>query len=92
MVYNISMAELEKIMKALANKRRLAILACLKKKKELPVTHVADEIKLSIKATSKHLAILQSVGILEREQRWLEAFYSLNANMPKPAKHIISIL
>ena len=85
------MRELEKVLKALANKRRLEILRYIKKR-EAAVADVADKIKLSVKATSKHLAILFSVGILEREQRHLQMFYVVGKNIPKSARRIISLL
>ncbi|MBI2446628.1 MAG: winged helix-turn-helix transcriptional regulator [Parcubacteria group bacterium] len=86
------MYKLEKILKALANRRRLAILKYLKENKEAPVTEIADEINLSFKATSKHLGVLSAVDIIEREQRSSQMFYHLSAEQKLPAKHIISIL
>ncbi len=49
--------ELEKQLKALANRRRLAILKYLKSKREASVGDIAEEINLSFKSTSKHLAV-----------------------------------
>ncbi len=86
------MRKLEKILKALANRRRLAILKYLKENKEAPVAEIAGEINLSFKATSKHLGILSAVDIIEREQRSLQMFYHLSAEQEPPAKYIISIL
>ena len=63
---------LERIIKAFANRRRLGIVRHLKKNKEATVGDIADAIKLSFKATSKHLAILSAAGIVEREQRSLQ--------------------
>ncbi|OGM03232.1 hypothetical protein A2115_02645 [Candidatus Woesebacteria bacterium GWA1_41_8] len=84
--------ELERALKALANKRRLAIVALLKKSNTNDVGGIADHLKISFKATSKHLGILTSADILEREQRSLQAFYSINKDAPEVAKKIISIL
>lgn len=86
------MRKLEKILKALANRRRLAILKYLKENKEAPVAEIADEINLSFKATSKHLGVLSAIDIIEREQRSSQMFYSLSATQEPPAKYIISIL
>lgn len=83
------MRNLEKLFKALANRRRLAILAYLKKEKEARVTEIAAAIKLSFKATSRHLNQLAGVEILEKEQRGLEVFYFLSKNMPPPSKSVI---
>ncbi|MCK4592044.1 helix-turn-helix transcriptional regulator [Candidatus Parcubacteria bacterium] len=80
---NSDLKYLEKILKALANQRRLAILKFLKSKKEASVGDIASEINLSVKATSKHLYILSSIDILEKEQRSLQIFYKLsNSQLP----------
>ena len=86
------MKELEKILKALANKRRLAILKYLKKAGRAPVADIAEAIDLSFKSTSKHLSILLSADILEKQQSALRMFYYLSAPQKSPAKHIIELL
>jgi DNA-binding transcriptional ArsR family regulator len=86
------MKDLERQLKALANARRLAILKYLKDKREAAVSEIAGVIKLSIKATSKHLNILASVNIVESEQRSLRVFYRLSPDQKPAAKHIVSIL
>ena len=86
------MRELEKILKALANKRRLTMLKYLKSRKEASVGEIADEINLSFKSTSRHLAVLSAVDILEREQRGLQAFYRLSSAQKSIAKHLFTIL
>jgi len=83
---------LEKILKALANKRRLAILEYLKKVKKATVGDLAEEIDLSFKATSKHLAVLFSADIVEREQKSLEMWYSVSASQSASSKAILSLL
>ncbi len=73
------MKNLERLLKALANKRRLEILRALKKERdgELSVGEIAERIGLSFKATSRHLSILTSADILEKEQRSLQVFYRI---------------
>ena len=88
----ISEKDFERIMKALANRRRLAILRFLKTEKEASVGDIAEEIKLSFKATSKHLGVLSAAGIVDREQRNLQMFYHLSSDHPLPARSIISFL
>lgn len=87
-----NMRDTEKILKALANRRRLAILRYLKRNKEAPVGEIAGEIHLSFRATSKHLGILAAVDIVEKDQRSLQMFYRLADNQKLPARHIISLL
>ena len=84
--------DLERQLKVLANRRRLAILKYLKNNKEAAVGEIAHEIKLSFKSTSKHLAILAALDIVEREQRSLQMFYGLTGNYSPAVRFIISIL
>ena len=83
--------ELERVLKALANRRRLAILRCLKYKGRKSVGDIAQEIKLSFKATSKHLMILANVDILEKEQISLVVLYGLSKS-PYKIVHKIQLL
>mgnify|MGYP001562358665 CR=1 len=84
--------ELERSLKALANKRRLAILRFIRNEKESSVGDIAEKIKLSFNATSKHLGILSSANITEKEQRSLQMFYRISDDLPEVIRHIISIL
>ncbi|OHA90173.1 MAG: hypothetical protein A2665_01155 [Candidatus Zambryskibacteria bacterium RIFCSPHIGHO2_01_FULL_46_30] len=84
--------EKERILKALANRRRLAIIELLRKGDEKSVGEIADNIKLSFRATSKHLSVLMHVDILEKEQRSLQMFYSLNKNAPGMVKQLLRTL
>ncbi|TSC68034.1 MAG: hypothetical protein G01um101472_187 [Parcubacteria group bacterium Gr01-1014_72] len=74
--------ELERVLKALANRRRLGILKFLKLKKEAIVGEIAEAIRLSFKSTSRHLSILSGAGVVEREQRSTEVFYSIRFAHP----------
>ncbi len=85
------MKELEKVLKALANRRRLAILKYLKHKKEASVSDIAREIKLSFKSTSRHLTVLRSTEIVEREQRNLQVFYMLANDQGATVRHVLSL-
>lgn len=70
MWYNfIVMKELERQYKALANRRRLAILKFLMTHRQATVGEIAKEIKLTLKATSKHLRVLASADFVDREQK-----------------------
>lgn len=76
-------------MKALANKRRMNIIRYLSRKKEATVGDIAKNIKLSFKSTSRHLTILYAADLVEREQRSLQIFYSIQAK-PHPLVKYIS--
>ncbi|OGI71856.1 hypothetical protein A3J61_00730 [Candidatus Nomurabacteria bacterium RIFCSPHIGHO2_02_FULL_38_15] len=82
----------EKILKALANHRRLEILKFIKNKKQTTVGNIAEHIKLSFKSTSKHLAVLYNAGILEKEQKNLSMFYSIDKSLHKIAKSVIDFI
>lgn len=83
------MKNLERLLKAFANRRRLAIIKYLKKEGEANVGDIAEHIKLSYKATSKHLGVLASADIVEKEQRSLEMWYRLSTQ-PHPLSKYIS--
>ena len=84
--------EFEKQLKALANRRRLAIIKYLKSHEEAPVAEIAEAIHLSFKATSKHLAILSSFNVLEREQKNLQMFYRLTGAYSSVTRSVIHLL
>lgn len=86
------MKEYEKILKALANRRRLQIIKYLKAEKQATVTDIAEHLKLSFKSTSKHLAVLFNAGIADKEQISLSMFYSVVKSLPKLAKQVIDLI
>jgi len=86
------MKEHERILKALANGRRLLIVSWLKKRDEATVGDIAEYINLSFKSTSKHLSVLSKGDILEKRQDGLEVFYFLNPRLAKLAGSVVSHL
>jgi DNA-binding transcriptional ArsR family regulator len=86
------MKETEKILKALANRRRLMILIYLHKVNKASVGEIAREIKLSFKATSKHLRILANANLLEREQISLTMLYFLAVPINPILKSTLNVL
>lgn len=88
-----SIKQLEKILKGLANRRRLTIIKNLLKEKELSVAEIARRIHLSFTSTSKHLGILHQIDIVDRRQESLTVYYRLSDSLPsvvKPLLHTIS--
>ncbi|MBP6905035.1 MAG: winged helix-turn-helix transcriptional regulator [Candidatus Pacebacteria bacterium] len=83
---------LEKILKALANKRRLSILKYLKSKPRASVGTIAGAIKLSFKSTSKHLSVLANVELLEKEQVGLTVYYKVKRSHASLQQQLRSIL
>lgn len=88
----MSEKELEKVLKALANKRRIAILKFIKKSGRASVGEIASAIELSFKATSKHLIILSNTDILEKEQESLTMFYFLPKKLNPLVSKLLSII
>ena len=86
------MKQLEKIFKGLANRRRLAIIQLLSRKKELPVNMIADHIHLSFTSTSKHLGLLRQLDIVDRRQESLTVYYRLADPLPHIIQHVISTI
>lgn len=82
----------EKILKAHANRRRLTIIAYIQRRGSVNVGGIAEAIKLSFKATSKHLAVLYAAGIVEREQVNLTMNYSLTQPLHPITRTALSIL
>jgi len=86
------MRKLEKVLKALANRRRLAILRYLKENKSAPVGEIAHETKSSYKAASKHLRILFVTDIVDREQKRFQVFYYLSSSQRPEVRQVLSLL
>lgn len=86
------MRDLERTLKALANRRRLAIVAYLKREREAPVGEIAGAIHLSFKSTSRHLAVLHAADLVDRDQRDLQVFYRLASALHPAARAVTSLL
>ncbi len=86
------MKELERQLKALANRRRLGILKHLKYNREDNVSNIAKAIKLSFKSTSHHLRLLSQTDILEKEQKNLFVFYRLTSERGPVLKALLAQL
>ena len=86
------MKEYERVLKALANRRRLAIITLLKKRNEATVGDIADSIKLSFTSTSKHLNMLARLDILDKRQQGLEVYYCLGTKTPPIIQSVLSRL
>ncbi|KKW28977.1 MAG: hypothetical protein UY71_C0006G0012 [Parcubacteria group bacterium GW2011_GWB1_52_7] len=84
--------KLERSLKAFANRRRVAIIQYLKRNAEASVREIAGAIRLSVKATSKHLGVLSAAEIVTRDQRSLQMFYRLTARPSPIPKSLIRLL
>ena len=87
-----SLRDFEKILKALANRRRLAILIYLHRAHVAHVGRIAEEIKLSFRSTSRHLALLSAAEVVEREQTGLIVNYRLSTPLHPIVKTLLVLL
>lgn len=81
--------EIEKVLKALANRRRLVILKYLQKR-HADVSDIAEHSKASHKAASKHLRILAAADLVLREQRGFHADYCLKEPLHKLVAQVLT--
>ena len=84
------MKNYERMLKALANRRRLTILQYLAQEKEARVGAIAAAISLSFKATSRHLQQLSAADIVERDQRGLDVWYRIGKKLSMPVKAVVA--
>ena len=59
--------------------------------RKMSVTEIAEELDISFKATSNHLALLRNLDVLETQGTSGHVFYSLNQHMPKDFRKIMDI-
>jgi DNA-binding transcriptional ArsR family regulator len=81
--------ELVRILKAFGNEKRIKILKALAKNEGLSVGELASEIRLSFKATSKHVARFSTLGILEGEGKGRSVVYSLSPSLTGKVKTLL---
>ena len=86
------MKQLEKILKSLANSRRLQAISFIKQRKKPTVGEIAEHLKLSFSATSRHLSLLENAGILDKKQSSLEVRYFIASQLPKEISTIVDNL
>jgi len=84
-----SIKQLERIMKGVANRRRLTIIRLLAKEKELAVAEIARRIHLSFTSTSKHLGLLHQLDIVDKRQESLTVYYRLSNPVPSVVKLLL---
>jgi DNA-binding transcriptional ArsR family regulator len=77
------------VFRSLANINRLKIIEMLAPGKTKHVSEIAENLKISITATSNHLIILKNLDVLEALGSEGHVFYSLNKKMPEDFQKII---
>ena len=73
-----NLKEMEKIIKALADKNRLRIIYLLNGKRDICVCEITDIIGLSQPTISSHLRLLENAGLVESNKDGLWVNYNIN--------------
>jgi len=60
--------------------------------RKMNVGDIAEDLEISFKATSNHLAILKNLDVLDAQGVEGHVFYSINLQMPKDFQKIIEII
>lgn len=76
------MKDLSKQLKAIANERRLKIIALLSRGDRHTMGDIARAIKLSFRSTSRHLHILDRVQLIDHEQVGPFVYFWINKQHP----------
>ena len=84
--------DMERLLKPLASRRRLAILKYLRVSRRVNVTTIAEHIRLSLAATSRHLRLLETSGYVDKEQEGLEMYYRIREDAHSILAHILRML
>ncbi|MBI2054984.1 MAG: winged helix-turn-helix transcriptional regulator [Candidatus Sungbacteria bacterium] len=79
------------VFRALANINRLKIIKMLSNGRKMSVTEIAEDIGISFKATSNHLALLKNLDVVEARGALGHVFYSFNRQLPKDFQKTIEI-
>ncbi|OGL77534.1 hypothetical protein A3F28_02670 [Candidatus Uhrbacteria bacterium RIFCSPHIGHO2_12_FULL_57_11] len=78
----------EKVLRALASRKRMDIVR-LVLDRPLTVTDIAEKIKLSHKAASRHILVLAHADLLDRERVGVYSYYRVSSDLPKLARSIL---
>ncbi len=84
--------KLEKLLKTVANRRRLDIVRVLSQQKSSSVIDLANRLRLSFYSTSKHLQILRQEGFITGEQAGKSIEYRLDDDLSVGHKQILNFV
>ena len=77
------------VFRALANINRLKIIEMLSDGRKMNVGEISEDLGISFKATSNHLALLKNLDVLEAQGTAGHVFYSANPQMPNDFQKIL---
>ncbi|MDO8552188.1 MAG: winged helix-turn-helix domain-containing protein [bacterium] len=80
------------VFRTLSNINRLKIIAMLSDGRKMNVGDIAEDLRISFKGTSNHLAMLKNLDVLEAQGASGHVFYFINPNMPKDFKMVVGVM
>ena len=83
---------IEKIIKALADKNRLRMIYLLNEKQDLCVCEITDIIGLSQPTISSHLRLLENAGLIESYKDGLWVNYNINSQAGLFSRKLVEII
>ncbi|MCJ7665840.1 MAG: metalloregulator ArsR/SmtB family transcription factor [Actinobacteria bacterium] len=83
---------IEKTIKALADKNRIRIIYILKARRDLCVCEITDIIGLSQPTISSHLKLLENAGLLESYKNGLWVNYNISSQLDPSSSEILEII
>lgn len=87
-----TLRQLERRLRILGSRRRLGIIMELKQRPVVAVRDLASAIGLSVFATSQHLRVLRSAGIVEDTPEGRYVFYRLSRIDDEPTNTVLKML
>ena len=87
-----NLKNIEKIIKALADKNRIRIIYLLKAKRKLCVCEITNIIGLSQPTISSHLKLLENAGLIESHKNGLWVNYNINSQLDSFRSRFIEII
>ena len=78
------------IFRTLANINRLKIINMLSGNSKMNVGDIAQALRISLKATSNHLAMLKNLDVLESLGSNGHVYYSLSKNIPNDFNKVLN--
>ena len=79
------------VFRALANINRLKIIKMLADGRKMNVADIAEDLEISFKATSNHLALLKNLDIVDAQGTAGHVFYTFNRQLPRDFQRAIEI-
>lgn len=84
--------EIEQLLKGLGSRKRLEILAELRKRRTATASDLAQALHISRPAASQHLRILRHVGVVIYKKRGQYVSYRINLDQNPLTRHLLRML